>query len=242
MKVLIVDDEVPARVRLSHMVGTIEGAQVCGEAADGAAALERVERLAPDVVLMDIRMPGMDGLEAARHLTSLEAPPAVIFTTAFDEYAVQAFETCAVGYLLKPIRAERLAEALSNARRLTRAQMLKLPDTGTRRHIAARTGQRLDLVPVNEIRLFRAEHKYVVVFSGDRSVLIEDSLKSLEDEFGDTFIRVHRNALVAARFVTTMERTDEGWVLHVDSLDEPIPVSRRHLTAARRRLRGEDDA
>jgi two-component system response regulator AlgR len=241
MKVLIVDDEAPARVRLSHMVGSIEGVQVCGEAADGRAALERVERLAPDVVLMDIRMPGMDGLEAARHLSALEAPPAVIFTTAFDEYAIEAFEACAAGYLLKPIRAERLAEAISNARRLTRAQMQKLPDNGPRRHIAARTGQRLDLVPLNEIRLFRAEHKYVVVYSGDRNVLIEDSLKSLEDEFGDAFIRVHRNALVAARFVKALERTDEGWVLQIDGLDETIHVSRRHLTTARKRLKGELD-
>jgi two-component system, LytTR family, response regulator AlgR len=241
MKVLIVDDETPARVRLSHLVGSIDGVEVCGEAADGGVALERVQRLAPDVVLMDIRMPGMDGLEAARHLSALEAPPAVIFTTAFDEYAVEAFEACAVDYLLKPIRAERLAEALSNTRRLTRAQILRLPDTGPRRHIAARTGQRLDLIPLSEIRLFRAEHKYVVVYSADRSVLIEDSLKSLEDEFGDQFLRVHRNALVAERHIRAMERSSDGWMLQVDSLDEPIPVSRRHLTAARRRLKGEAD-
>jgi len=238
MKVLIVDDETPARVRLSHLLGSIEGAEVCGEAADGREALERVQRLSPDVVLMDIRMPGMDGLEAARHLATLEAPPAVIFTTAYDEYAVEAFEACAVDYLLKPVRAERLAHALTNARRMTRAQMLQLPDTGPRRHIAARTGQRLDLIPLNEIRLFRAEDKYVVVTSGDRTVLIEDSLRSLEDEFGDEFIRVHRNALVNARFVTAMERGDEGWMLRVDGMAEAVAVSRRHLAAVRRRLKG----
>lgn len=240
MKVLIVDDETPARVRLSHMIGDIPDAEVCGEASDGRMALERVQTLSPDVVLLDIRMPGMDGLEAARHLAALEAPPAVIFTTAYDEYAVAAFDASAVAYLLKPVRGEKLAEALRRARRLTRAQMLRLPDEGPRRHIAARTGQRLDLVPLSEIRLFRAEHKYVVVHSGTRTVLIEDSLKSLEDEFGDEFVRVHRNALVAQRFISAMERLDGGWVLRVEGVDEPVAISRRHLTAVRKRLKGGD--
>src|SRR5579871_2296112 len=150
LKVLIVDDEAPARARLASLVAELGEVQVVGEAASGPEALGLTEDLAPDVVLLDVRMPGMDGLQVARHLNVLEEPPAVIFTTAFDQYAVEAFEAQAVGYLLKPVRQEQLAAALTRAGRLTRVQLQKLAaasDTERRTHIAARNREGVRLIP-----------------------------------------------------------------------------------------------
>jgi two-component system response regulator AlgR len=239
MRVLVVDDEMPARERLRRMLDTMEGCSVCGEAADGEEALRECARLQPDVMLMDIRMPSMDGLEAARHLLALERPPAVIFTTAYSEHALAAFETHAVDYLLKPVRQERLAEALENTRRLTRVQAteLQMPDRdgGSRKRICARVRGSLQLIPLEEIRYFLADQKYVTIGTSDSRVLIEESLKSLEEEFSERFVRIHRNALIAPAFLVGLER-DAGGQLRVRLRDvgETLEISRRHVAEVRR--------
>lgn len=239
MKVLVVDDEIPARERLRRMLDNMEGCSVCGEAADGNEALEQCARLQPDVLLMDIRMPSMDGLEAARHLLALERPPAVIFTTAYSDHALAAFETHAVDYLLKPVRQERLSEALESTRRLTRVQAAALQVThregGMRRRICARVRGSLKLIPVEEIRYFLADQKYVTVGTSDSRVLIEESLKSLEEEFSERFVRIHRNALIASAFLVGLER-DAGGQIRVRLRDtgETLEISRRHIANVRR--------
>jgi len=243
VRVLIVDDEPPARARLTGLVAEIAGAEVAGEAGTGREALDRVQRLAPELVLLDVRMPGMDGLEVARHLATLDAPPAVIFTTAYDQHALSAFEANAVDYLLKPIRRERLEAALARAGRLSRAQLASLAASPAaageaRTHLSATTGGNLEIVPVAEVRYFQAGDKYVTVRSAERGILVEDPLKSLEDEFGDTFLRVHRNALVALAHVTGLERSASGALrVRLDGVEETLAVSRRLAARVRRALR-----
>ncbi|MEN8107781.1 MAG: LytTR family DNA-binding domain-containing protein [Pseudomonadota bacterium] len=242
MKVLVVDDEAPARQRLCDMLAAIEDCEVCGEAANGEQALAGAAGQQPDVLLMDIRMPGMDGLEAARHLLSLEQPPAIIFTTAYSDHALDAFETHAVDYLLKPVRQERLSEALENARRLTRAQADALKQaavgSGARTRLCARVHGNLLLIPVDEIRYFLADQKYVSVRTADNTVLIEETLKSLEQEFAGQFIRVHRNALVAARYLNGFEKTGEGhFQVQLQGIEERLEVSRRHITGVRQQIK-----
>src|SRR5688572_17533528 len=164
MKVIIVDDEPPARDRLRRLLEEIEGCECVGEAGNGQDAIALVTREGPDVVLMDIRMPGMDGVEAARHLSTLDQPPAIIFTTAYDEYAVRAFETQAAGYLLKPVRREKLSEALARAGRLTRPQLAAIAATSTatrrRTHLSVRVRGELRLIPIEEVLYFLADQKY----------------------------------------------------------------------------------
>ena len=239
MKVLIVDDEAPARQRLQRIMEQLEGFSVCGQAANGEEALAVTEACQPDVLLMDIRMPGMDGLEAARHLLALEQPPAIIFTTAYSEHAVAAFETHAVDYLLKPVRQERLLEALENATRLSRVQAAALQlagdRTGARQRICARFRGSLQLIPVKEIRCFLADQKYVTVCTPDSRVLIEESLKSLEEEFAGRFVRIHRNALVATGFLAGLDKDTGGrTVVSLQGINDQLEVSRRHIAAVRR--------
>ncbi|HEV3286379.1 MAG TPA: LytTR family DNA-binding domain-containing protein [Steroidobacteraceae bacterium] len=239
MKVLVVDDEPPARERLVSLLAEIEDVEVVGEAASGREALTRTGELAPDVVLLDVRMPGMDGLEAARHLNVLEEPPAVIFTTAFDQYAVEAFETHAVGYLMKPVRPEQLAAALTRAGRLTRAQLQKLAAGEARRsHIAARRREGLRLIPLEEVQYFLADQKYTTVCHVNGEDLIEDSLRLLESEFGQAFVRIHRNTLVAVRYLERIERNAEGqYFMHLRGCATPLPVSRRMAGELKERFR-----
>lgn len=181
----------------------------------------------------------MDGIEAAQHIMKLEIPPAIIFTTAYDEYALSAFDTHAVDYLLKPIRKERLSEALESARRLTRIQMENLNIEGEasakRKHISARLGGELRLININDIRYFLAEHKYVTVRYEQGSVLIEESLRSLESEFEQQFLRIHRNALVAKDAIVALEKDKSGGhKLKLKDVDEMLEVSRRHLPNVRK--------
>jgi two-component system response regulator AlgR len=242
MKILIVDDEAPARERLRRMVGELDGCTVCGEASSGGEALLRAEQSRPDVLLLDIRMPGMDGLEAARHLAALDQPPAVIFTTAYGDYALKAFETHAVDYLLKPVRQARLGAALENARRLTRIQANTLQHlmggSRARSQICARVRGSLQMIPVDDVRYFQADQKYVTVRHSQGQVLVEESLKSLEEEFGERFIRVHRNALVSARHLAGLARHAEGrHRIRLTDVEETLEVSRRHLPEVRKRLK-----
>jgi two-component system response regulator AlgR len=239
LKVLIVDDEPPARERLRGLLTEIGDVDVIGEAATGAEALSCVHDLAPDVLLLDVRMPGMDGLETARHLNVLDEPPAVIFTTAYDQYAVEAFEAHAVGYLLKPVRKEQLAAALTRAGRLTRAQLQTLAAAGTRRsHLAARRRDGLRLIPLEEVQYFLADQKYTTVRHLGGEDLIEDSLRLLESEFGASFVRIHRNALVGVKYLERIERTAEGqYFVHLRGCEAPLQVSRRMAGELKERFR-----
>jgi two-component system response regulator AlgR len=241
MKVLVVDDEALARERLVRMIAALDDHVVVGQAANGAEALVVAATTRPDVVLLDVRMPGMDGLEAARHLTLLPEPPAVIFCTAFEEHAIAAFDVQAVGYLLKPVRRERLAAVLEQAARINRAQLAALGRLGEpqRTHVSARTHRGIELVPIDDVLCFQAEHKYVVVRHTGGEVLVEDTLRELETEFGDRFVRIHRATLAAVRHIERLERGPAGQaLLRLRQLAEPLEVSRRHLPDVRRILLG----
>ncbi len=244
MRVLIIDDEAPARDRLKRLLSEVDDCELCGEASNGHEALQLSQQLRPDVLLLDVRMPGLSGIDVAQHLNALEQPPAVIFTTAYDEYALDAFEAEAIGYLLKPVRKEKLARALRHAARISSSRLQQLQiKTGhapRREHICARLGEQLRLIPVSEIRYFVAEQKYITIHHSKGTELIDESLKDLSVEFGDNFVRIHRNALVAERAIASVERDAEGQykVLLRDS-DVVLPISRRHSTAVLRRLRGE---
>ncbi len=240
MKTLIVDDEALARARLRQLVDEIDGCTVCAEAINGEEALERVAQHQPDVLLLDIRMPGMDGLEAARHLQALEHPPAIIFTTAYNDYALQAFEAHAVDYLMKPVRRERLAEALQHARRLTRVQAAALQeaDVVVRERICVNVRGSLQLIPVSEIRYFLADQKYVTVCTADGKLLTEETLKLLEQEFADRFVRIHRNALVARQYIAGIDKDEEGHArVALAGTDDTLEISRRHLADIRKLVR-----
>ncbi len=242
LRALIVDDEAPARERLRRLLEELGHVAVVGEATNGVEALVTCASLDPDVVLLDVRMPGMDGIEAARHLGTLEDPPAVIFTTAYDEYALQAFETQAVGYLVKPVRREKLERAIRQAARVAGPQLARVAEQsqlGRRRtQISTRLGEQLKLVPVSDIYYFAAEQKYVTVRHSGGRELIDESLRALEQEFAPDFVRVHRTALVARRHVSSIERGSEGLLLvRLTGCNETLPVSRRSATEALRQLR-----
>jgi two-component system response regulator AlgR len=239
MKILVVDDETPARERLVAMLSAMASYEVCGEAANGVEALRLTTELGPDIVLMDVRMPGMDGLEAARHLAAVDRPPAVVFTTAYGEHALEAFQTQSAGYLLKPIRRERLEEALSRAIRPNKAQLANMmgapEEREARTHICARMRGRIELIPIDDIVYFQADQKYVTVRHAGGEVLIEESLKSLEREFGPRFLRIHRNALAGVMHLAGMEKSPDGR-FHVlfREREEILEVSRRHVAQVRR--------
>ncbi|MGH8278052.1 MAG: LytR/AlgR family response regulator transcription factor [Gammaproteobacteria bacterium] len=244
MKVLVVDDEAPARARLKELLAGIPGCEVVGEAANGREALQLWESRQPDALLLDIRMPVMDGLEAARHLAALENPPVVIFTTAYDEFAVDAFDTHAIAYLLKPVRQERLAEALGRAGRLNRVQLTQVAAGGktpnVRQYISARLRERLHVVPVDQVQCFLAEQKYVTVYHTEGELLIDEALKDLETEFSAGFMRVHRNALVALRHVQSLDKGEDGkFFIRLKGREQRVEVSRRLAAEVRARLRGK---
>ena len=237
MKVLIVDDEKLARDRISRMLAEVDGYDVVGEAGHGMEAIQECQRAQPDVVLLDIRMPGMDGLEAARHLMQMEEPPAVVFCTAYEEHAIEAFNVQAVGYLLKPVRREDLVNVLRSAKRANKAQLAALmeQDGDRRSHISARTRRGIELIPIDDVRFFQADQKYVTVRHGDGELLIDETLHELEDEFGERFVRVHRNALVASRFIEGLERDENGhFQIRMRGVDERVDISRRHLSSVRK--------
>lgn len=250
MNVLIVDDEAPARDRLRQLLEDGGEHVVVGEAGNGREALELAGKLNPDVVLLDIRMPGLDGVETAHHLNSFDTPPAVVFTTAYDEYAIDAFDANAIGYVLKPVRKERLDKALAQAARLGHNVLGEVAKQSgiaeQRQHVCARLQGELKLIPVNEVHYFLADQKYVSVAHENGRDLIDDSLKSLEDEFADTFVRIHRAALVAVSSIGSLQKTEDGRTrvqLRDPGQDnnnddgDDLFISRRHLTDVKRRLR-----
>jgi two-component system response regulator AlgR len=237
IRVVIVDDEQPARARLRELLEDCRNDLphvLSGEAANGVQGLQVVAAADADVVLVDIHMPEMTGIEFARHLQVLERPPAVIFVTAHDQYAVEAFEVNAVDYLTKPVRAARLVAALKKAAtgaRLARG-VLESIDPAPRRHFSVAERGRVTLVPVGEVIYLRAELKYVTLRTREREQLVEESLTQIEQEFGGVFVRIHRNCLVARRLIRGFERGVEtegeaGWSVVLEGIDEKLPVSRR---------------
>lgn len=240
MKVIVVDDEAPARERLAQLLCDLPDTELVDSASDGKTALQRVQQHQPDVVLLDIRMPGMDGLETARHLSRLPRPPAIIFTTAYSEHALEAFEVEAVDYLMKPVRRERLASALGRARRLSTSQLqgLNVSRESVRSHLMTRHHGNIHLIPVEEVILFQADQKYVTAYSTGGEALLEDSLKSLEEEFGGQFLRIHRSTLIATRAIVGMERDSRGGYQAVlEGSDRRPEISRRHVAEVRRYLK-----
>ena len=238
-RILIADDEAPARGRLRRLVEELEGYQVIGEAEHGRAVVDACNELKPDVVLLDIRMPDMDGIEAARHLSKLETGPAVIFTTAFDHYAVEAFDAQAIGYLLKPVRRERLLRALRQAARLAGPELSSAAGPRVaRRNLCVRKPSGLQLIDVDSISHFQADQKYVTVFHAGGEDLLDEPLKDLAEEFSDRFIRIHRSVLVSARHLEGLEKTDSGQhQVRLRGHETALPVSRRHVTDVKLALR-----
>jgi two-component system response regulator AlgR len=239
MKILIVDDEKPARERLKDLVLELNAGHELLEAANGLDALRITEEEQPDVVMLDIRMPIMDGLEAARHMALLTPPPAVLFTTAYDEHALKAFDANAIDYLLKPIRLERLQTALERARVIQRGRLTALQDHARMRtHIGAMIQGKLQLIPVPEIRYFKAEQKYVTVYWPGHEALIDDSLRLIEEEFGNLFLRIHRNALVAVAHIESLEKGEDGtYLISLRDAPEKLSVSRRLGREVKQRLK-----
>lgn len=245
LRVLIVDDEAPARNRMRDLladVATLIPVIIIGEAANGRDALAAAEDA--DVLLLDVRMPGMDGIEVAQHLQNFDRPPAVIFTTAYDAYAIRAFELHAVDYLLKPIRAARLQDALSRVGEMHPPPPLQALTQTPRTCLSAAERGKLHLIPVEDVLYLRAELKYVTVRTAQREYLIEESLTKLEEEFTGRFMRVHRNCLVAREAVRGFERvggeSGEGpWQVILAGLEERIAVSRRQQHVVRELARSK---
>lgn len=236
LKVLIADDEAPARNRLRELLadhGAEFATTVVAEAANGVEALEVSEDRQPDVLLLDIRMPRMDGIEVAQHLQKLSAPPAVIFTSAYDIYAMQAFEVNAVDYLLKPVRGEKLLTALKKARRISAAGIESLQSlAGTPRYLSIVERGKIVLVPLDDVLFLRAELKYVTVRTATREYLLEESLTQLEAQYSNVFLRIHRNCLVARNALAGFERAPQeasGWVAVLRESSERLAVSRRQM-------------
>ncbi len=235
-RILIADDEAPARARLRDLLDECRESfplVIVDEARNGREALEVVNREKVDIVLLDIRMPEMDGIEAARHIAGMADPPAIIFTTAFDSYAIKAFEVNAIDYLLKPIRLERLLVALGKTRAAppVSRQALEAAANQPRRHLSVHERGKIILVPIAEVLYLRAELKYVTVKTVEREHLVEESLTHLEEEFADSFVRIHRNCLVArsaiAGFERNAEESESGWAVVIKGTNEKLPVSRR---------------
>jgi two-component system, LytTR family, response regulator AlgR len=233
LKILIADDEAPARSRMRDLLGGIAHVEIVAEAKNGKEAIDLAETCKPDVMLLDIRMPVMDGIEAAQHAQKLEPKPHIIFTTAFDAYAIKAFDLNAIDYLLKPIRQERLQAAINKAHALQPNQIEALkPLQKARSHLSIHERGRVLLVPIETIVYLRAELKYITVRTAEREYLIEESLTHLEVEFGERFIRLHRNCLVAPQFITGYEKrqnddNEQQWVALLKNIPETIAISRR---------------
>jgi two-component system response regulator AlgR len=237
LRVVIVDDEAPARNRIRDLLSDCAlkiPIELAGEADNGSHAIELLTACEADIVLLDIRMPEMDGLEVAQHLQKLDEPPAIIFTTAFDAYALKAFEVHAVDYLLKPIRLGRLFDALSRVRSMTRLPLdvLRELKSEARTHLSVNERGRIHLIPVDTILFLKAELKYVTVRTAEREFLLEESLARLEQEFLGRFVRIHRNCLVGKDAICGFERATDAdgeghWLVVLKNVTEKLAVSRR---------------
>ena len=241
MKILIADDEPLARERLTRLLNKVPNSQVLEPCAEnGQQALQLVDQLKPDIVLLDIGMPGLDGLQVAAKLCELSDAPAVIFCTAHDEYALQAFDVSAIGYLVKPVRIEQLQTALAKAQRINRLQLAALSRgsndaNAVRTHLSARSHKGIELIALDDVIHCMADNKYVTVRHLHGETLIDESLKSLEDEFTERFVRIHRNALVSRSSIERLQRSPSGHhELYLRDVSEPLIVSRRHVAGLRK--------
>lgn len=244
LKVLVVDDEALARSRLRTLLGdcTAPAAVAAAEAADAVQAMKVLQRESFDAVLLDIRMPGVDGMALARAIAALPQPPAVVFITAHSEHAVQAFELEAVDYLTKPVRLERLQQALQKVERLGQSARTQ-PVQETEEMLIIQDRGRTERVPLGEVLYFKAELKYITVRTASRSYILDGSLSELEERYAARFMRIHRNALIARRAVRSLEKhfdpeEGEGWAVRLNGVDELLAVSRRQLSAVREAISG----
>lgn len=255
-KLFIIDDEAPARARMKTLLSDITPEcphQLVGEADNAQAALDGIVAARPDIVLLDVQMPGMTGIELAGHLARQPHAPAVVFVSAYDTYALQAFEVHALDYLLKPVRAERLAAAIHRASALTQVQTQRqalaaaaVEMQAKRQNFSVQERGRVLLVPVADVMYLKAEAKYVTLRTAAREYLIEESLSSIEEELGGVFLRVHRNALVARNAIVGVERggqcvdaeaehekPQESWQVILRNVEERLPISRRQWAAVK---------
>lgn len=237
--ILIADDEPLARERLRRLVDELPDYRTCGEAGDGDAAMRLVAEQHPDIVLLDIRMPGRDGLAVAEKLNDMTHPPAIIFCTAYDDYAINAFEVQAVAYLLKPVRREALADALINAGRVNRVQ-LQAVQTGAdsiENRLAARTHRGTEMINLQAILYCAADHKCVTIHHDQGETVTDFTLKELEQSYPGLLLRIHRQTLVGARHITALYRGEDGQHrIRLGDRHTELAVSRRHATAVRNRL------
>jgi two-component system, LytTR family, response regulator AlgR len=234
MKILIVDDEALARDRLHDLVIELFPDTITVEASNGMEALDKINQHSPEIVLLDIRMPGMDGLEVANHLLRLENSPAVVFTTAYQDHAIKAFDANAIDYLLKPIRKERLKIAIDRAKIVNQSTLSMLSDekdvSSTRTHLSALIQGNIQLIAIENIYYLKAEQKYVTAAWPGGELLLDESLVSLENEFPEHFIRIHRNALVAMNHIDSLQKKSDGQqVIKLSDMPIELAVSRRHL-------------
>jgi len=236
LRVFIVDDEPPARNRLRDLLNDCRdqlALDIVGEAANGQEALDKLAEIPADVVLLDIRMPQMDGIELAQHLQKLPKPPVIVFTTAYDAYAIKAFDVHAIDYLLKPIRLGRLFEALNRAREAVPVQTEVLRELlpEPRKNLSIRERGKIHLIPIEQVLYLRAELKYITVRTAEREYLLEESLTDLEKEFITRFVRIHRNCLIAKEAIEGFEKGgdegESGWMVKLKRLDELLAISRR---------------
>ncbi len=238
LSIILVDDEKLARDRLRRMLEKVPEYEVVAEASNGKEAIEQVQLLTPDILLMDIRMPGMDGLEAAQHLLEFARPPSIIFCTAYDEYALSAFDVQAVDYLLKPVRKERLLAALERAQRIGATQIEAIRSGEARTHITIKSHAGIELLNLDDISHFMADQKYVSGFSHGREMVIDDSLRKLEQELPGRFLKIHRNCLVAISYIEGLVRDSDGKsAICLRGVEAPLSVSRRHLPQVKKVLK-----
>lgn len=243
MKILIADDEPLARQRLKRLVEEISTNHVVyADASNGLEALEQCLELQPELAFLDIRMPKMDGLQTASEIANAQLKTRVVFVTAYDEYAIEAFNKNAIDYLLKPVKQTRLNQAIEKAAQFNggsidiaqTAQLLSRP----RQHLCAHTHMGLKVLNVNDILFFKADNKYVLAATSNNSILLEDSLKTLEEEFSPQFFRIHRNALVNTNAIQSITKSATGqFDIHLEGCEETLVVSRRHQAELNRFLR-----
>lgn len=247
LPVYLADDEEPARARLKELLADVSGevaTRVVGESANGLELIERLPASGARVLLLDIQMPGISGLEVARHLAALEVPPAIIFVTAHDRHAVEAFELNALDYLMKPVRGERLAAALKKAQAAEPAEGERFAraSRASREYFSVAERNRITLIPVGDVVYLKAELKYVTLRTRAGEHLIEEPLVAIEKEFAGRFIRVHRNCLVARERIRGFERGKSGaggedeemqWNVVLEGVDERLPVSRRQWSTVK---------
>ena len=234
MKYLVIDDEFLARARLRELLERIDPSAEIIEAENGQQAMELCDKHKPNTALVDIRMPGISGIELVYHLASLEQSPAIIFTTAYSEYALEAFDANAIDYLLKPVQIDRLRRALNKADPITKVQTDSLRKAQRSMHLSISQKGKIKLVPIRNICYLKAENKYVLVKTAREGYLMNDTLNNLEKELGDSFIRVHRNALISTSHLEGLEKNEEGqWCVFFRGIPDQVEISRRQTPVVR---------